>query len=335
MIPIGSTRRRFLAAAAAVPLAALVGGCADPSPWERGAVRKKPVSRVAVLPARSYDGPLEDIILRGLREFTLPVQGKRVVLKPNLVEYDPGRVINTHPAVIASAAEAFRRLGARQVVVAEGPGHRGDHELLLTASGLHAVLRDRQIQYVDLNHDDVRRVVLRSRFSTLREMYLPETILKADLLVSMPKLKTHHWAGVTLSLKNMFGVVPGAVYGWPKNVLHWAGLHESVLDINSSLPAPHFSIVDGIVGMEGNGPIQGDPRHTGVLILGDDPVAVDATAARLMTIEPRKIPYLERAEQFLGNVAREQIEQIGEDPEGLRQPFALIESFRHLARIAG
>lgn len=328
-------RRRFLQAAAAAPLAALFGGCTERSPWEREGFRKKPVSRVAVLPARTYDAPLEDIILGGLRQFPLSVQGKRVVLKPNLVEFDPGRVINTNPAVIAAAVEAFRRLGARQVVVAEGPGHRGDHELLLTTSGLHGVLRERRIPYVDLNHDDVRRVALRSRFSTLREMYLPETVLKADLLVSMPKLKTHHWAGVTLSLKNMFGVVPGAVYGWPKNVLHWAGIHESVLDINSSLPAPHFAIVDGIVGMEGNGPIQGDPRPAGVLVLGDDPVAVDATAARLMTIEPSKIPYLEKADQFLGNVARERIEQIGEDPERLRQPFVLIESFRHLARIAG
>src|SRR5262245_66568541 len=93
----------------------------------------------------------------------------------------------------------------------------------------------------------------------------------------MPKLKTHHWAGVTLSLKNMFGVVPGSVYGWPKNALHWAGIHGSILDINSSLPIPQFAIVDGIVGMEGNGPLQGQAKQSGVLILGEDLVAVDAT----------------------------------------------------------
>jgi uncharacterized protein (DUF362 family) len=328
-------RRHFLAAAAASPLMTLLHGCAEQSPWERGAYRKKAVSRVAVLPAASYEAPLEEILLRGLKAFSLSVQGKTVILKPNLVEYDPGRVINTNPAVITAAAEAFRRLGAREVVVAEGAGHRGDHELLLTTSGLYEALKERRIRYVDLNHDDVQRLVLRSRFSSLGQLHLPETILKAGLVVSMPKLKTHHWAGVTLSLKNMFGVVPGAVYGWPKNVLHWAGIHESILDINSSLPAPHFAIVDGIVGMEGNGPIQGEARHSGVLVLGDDPVAVDATAARLMTIEPRKVPYLEKADLFLGNVARERIEQIGEDPEPLRQPFTLIESFQHLAKLGG
>jgi hypothetical protein len=61
----------------------------------------------------------------------------------------------------------------------------------------------------------------------------PRTVLAADFIVSMPKVKTHHWAGVTLSLKNMFGVVPGVAYGWPKNILHWKGIGRSILDINA------------------------------------------------------------------------------------------------------
>ena len=147
---------------------------------------------------------------------------------------------------------------------------------------------------MDLNYDDAQALQLRSHFSRLQQLYLPETVLKADLLVSMPKLKTHHWAGVTLSMKNLFGIIPSAIYGWPKNVLHWAGIAESILDINSTLPVPQFAIVDGIVGMEGNGPIQGTPKPCGMLILGDDLVAVDATAARLMTIDPGKIPIWQR-----------------------------------------
>jgi uncharacterized protein (DUF362 family) len=220
------------------------------------------------------------------------------------------------------------------VVVAEGPGHRRDTEHLVAASGLFRTLTDLGARYVDLNHDDVREVTLRSRFTELGRLHLPETILGADLIVSMPKLKTHHWAGVTLSLKNMFGIVPGMIYGWPKNVLHWAGIHESVVDINSSLPAPQFAIVDGIVGMEGNGPIQGDPKPCGVLVFGDDLVAVDATAARLMSIEPRKIKYLEHAAKFLGNVEYEQIAQIGESLESLRKEFRVIQLFEGM-RVAG
>ena len=160
------------------------------------------------------------------------------------------------------------------MVVAEGPGHRRDSEYLLTASGIYDVIKEHKVRYVDLNTDDVRLTDLRSDFTNLRQLYFPETLFNADLLVSMPKLKTHHWAGVTLSLKNMFGVIPGSVYGWPKNALHWAGIHGSIFDINSSLPIPQFAIVDGIVGMEGNGPLQGQAKQSGVLILGHDLVAV-------------------------------------------------------------
>jgi uncharacterized protein (DUF362 family) len=183
---------------------------------------------------------------------------------------------------------------------------------------------------VDLNADDVRLTKLRSSFTNLRQLYLPEALFNADLLVSMPKLKTHHWAGVTLSLKNMFGVVPGSVYGWPKNALHWAGIHGSILDINSSLPIPQFAIVDGIVGMEGNGPIQGQAKQSGVLILGEDLVAVDGTAARLMKIEPRKIEYLEQADRFLGNITYEKVEQVGERIERLQQDYRVIGNFHEL-----
>jgi uncharacterized protein (DUF362 family) len=151
----------------------------------------------------------------------------------------------------------------------------------------------------------------------------------------MPKLKTHHWAGVTLSLKNMFGVVPGSIYGWPKNALHWAGIHESILDINSSLPIPQFAIVDGVVGMEGNGPLQGEAKQSGVLILGDDLVAVDATATRLMNIEPSKIDYLEMAGHFLGNISQNRIKQLGERLERFQQDYRVIENFKGLKALTG
>ena len=163
---------------------------------------------------------------------------------------------------------------------------------------------------------------------------LPETILSADLLVSMPKLKTHHWAGVTLSMKNMFGCIPGSIYGFPKNVLHWAGIPESIVDINSTLPVRRFAIVDAIVGMEGNGPIQGEPRHCGALVFGEDPVAVDATASRLMSIDPRRVTYLAEAGRFLGHVAEERIDQIGEPIDRLRQDFRVMPAFSALKRFA-
>jgi uncharacterized protein (DUF362 family) len=290
---------------------------------------------VAIVAAEKYGNDLRDTITRGLKLFRMDVASKRVLLKPNLVEFDPKGVINTHPAVIEAAVDAFKTLGAREVAVAEGPGHRRDNEYILTASGLYDVIREHRIRYVDLNTDDVRLTPLKSSFTHFNELYLPETLYNADLLVSMPKLKTHHWAGVTLSLKNMFGVVPGAVYGWPKNALHWAGIDGSIVDINSSLPIPRFAIVDGIVGMEGNGPLQGQARQAGMLIFGPDLVAVDATASRLMTIEPSQVRYLADAGEFLGNIGLDDIEQIGETMDRHRQDFRVLEKFAYLKKLVG
>jgi len=324
-------RREFLlGAVAAGPAVAMLGEGSPTSRWERAAYRKRPESRVVVSRADSYESPLIERIVEGIRLCGVNVAGRSVLLKPNLVEFDPQGVINTNPAVVAAAIEAFKRLDARKVTVAEGPGHRRDNEYLLRASGLQDILDQHRTRYVDLNSDDVSARSLPSRFTSLGHLYLPNTVLEADLVVSMPKLKTHHWAGVTLSMKNMFGVIPGSIYGWPKNVLHWAGIDESIVDINSALAMPRFAIVDGIVGMEGNGPIQGTPRRAGVLIFGEDPVAVDATAARLMRIDPTKVKHLRIAGEFLGNIDREKIVQVGEPIESLAQDFQVISQFRHL-----
>jgi uncharacterized protein (DUF362 family) len=327
------SRRDFFRLSALASVLAAPTACSRSPRWEAGAFRRTPTSRVAILPATSYAAtPLARTVLDGLRLCGPPVQGRRVVLKPNLVEFDAASPINTHPAVVAAAIDALRTLGAREVVVAEGPGHRRDTEEILIASGLYDVLRERRVRFVDLNEDEVLPLRLRSDFTPLRRLYLPETVVKADVLVSMPKLKMHHWAGVTLSLKNMFGVVPGSVYGWPKNVLHWAGIHRSIVDINSTLPAPTFAIVDGIVGMEGNGPIQGTARSSGVVIFGQDLVAVDATASRVMQVDPARVTYLASAGEFLGNLAADHIEQVGVSLDSVWQDFAVIDALRHLKR---
>ena len=245
----------------------------------------RPPSRVAIRRASHYEDDLAALISETLLEFKLPIQGKTVLLKPNFVEADAKGVINTHPAVVGAARESFLRLGAQKVIIAEGPGHERDTEGLVEVIALKDYVGPLSNTFVDLNVDDIQLVPTRTRASKLKELYLPETLLNSDFVVSMPKLKTHHWAGVTLSLKNMFGVLPGNCYGWPKNLLHWAGLTRSILDINSTV-RPDFAIVDGIVGMEGNGPIQGTPKSGGIIVLGDDPVAVDATCTRIMALVP-------------------------------------------------
>src|SRR5688572_17457481 len=285
----------------------------------------RPKSAVAVLKAPSYDSDLVETLLTGARLCNLEVRGKNVLLKPNLVEYDRQTCINTDVSVVAAAFEVFQRLGAASVRIGEGPGHRRDTMGLAEEAGYFKAIPNFESYFVDLNRDDVVRV---PGFLDNGLMYVAKTVHVADLIVTMPKLKTHHWAGVTLSMKNLFGLVPGSVYGWPKNPLHYAGIDHSIVQLNRMFRQT-FAIVDGIVGMEGNGPIQGSPKSAGVLVMGSDVVAVDATCCRLMGIDPTKIEYLQQSAE-IGNLNAALIDDKGENPFSVGQPFALIPQFSHL-----
>jgi uncharacterized protein (DUF362 family) len=313
-------RRVFL------PLAggALAAGCNSPG------VPGTPPGNSAVFvgKAASYSSEIEAVIEAGIRACGLLVKGKNVLLKPNLVEFDASTAINTNAAVIAAAIGVFRKLGAASVRIGEGPGHRRDTMYLADEARYFETIREFENLFVDLNRDDVSVV---KGFSDRPEIYLPNTALAADLIVSVAKMKTHHWAGATLSMKNFFGLVPGAVYGWPKNFLHHVGIPKSIAALNRIF-SKSFAIVDGIVGMEGNGPIQGTPKNCGVLVMGSDLAAVDATCCRIMGIDAEKIEYLQLARER-GNIDEPRIEQRGETIKSVRNPFALIEEFKH-ARLA-
>jgi uncharacterized protein (DUF362 family) len=292
---------------------------------------QRPPSKVVIRRVAVYEQDLSLLIQEGLSVFNPPVKDKTVLLKPNMVGLDPLGVINTHPAVIAAARECFLRLGAAQVLIGDGPAMDRDTEAIVESVRLREYTGPLARSFVDLNVDDVQRVVLKTHASRLKELYLPKTALGVDFLVSMPKLKTHHWAGVTLSLKNMFGIVPGGCYGWPKNVLHWAGIDRAILDINAAA-RPDFAIVDGIVGMEGNGPIQGTPKDSGVLILGNDPVAVDATCCRVMGLVPERVKYLSGAGTLLGHLKVDKIQQLGESIASVRTCFEVLPAFQSLSQ---
>lgn len=309
------TRRGLITGAAGLAAA----GC-------KQAPRKR--SAVSIVRAPAYGEGLYDTLRRIIATHELDVRQKRVVLKPNLVEFDPGTTINTHPLFVHAAAEAFRAAGASEVRIAEGPGHRRVTLDLADAAGYFQRFNAFESSFTDLNLDELTRVPLASPHSKLRQLYLPNTALSCDLLVSLPKLKTHHWVGATLSMKNLFGVVPGGVYGWPKNVLHWAGIDQTIADLYNLFPRT-FAIVDGVIGMEGNGPIQGSPRNCGVIVAGADMAAVDATCCRIMGIDPAKIEYLNLAAGASG-LNEALIPQRGEPIASVRTPFALLPQFDSL-----
>jgi uncharacterized protein (DUF362 family) len=278
-----------------------------------------------------YGRPLAKTIRDGLLAVgfdSARLRGRRVLLKPNLVE--PAREaphLTTHPAVVLAAAEVFRGWGA-EVLVGEAPGHVRDTEFALSESGMGAALQSEKIEFVDFNYSQVRSVPNAGRMSSIEQFRFPRELLEVDLLVSMPKLKTHHWVGFTAAMKNLYGTLPGQVYGWPKNVLHYAGIPQTVVDINASVPRT-ITVVDGILCMEGDGPIMGTPKRMGLLAVGLNPTALDATLARITGFDPRRVPYLALAEGKLGPIADWAITQRGERWQELVDPFAIIDE-RHL-----
>jgi uncharacterized protein (DUF362 family) len=240
--------------------------------------------------------------------------------------------VNTNPAVILAAAEIFRRLDAREVIVAEGQGHRRDSRLVLDDSGMGRALDEAGIPFVDLNHDELVEVANAGQWTSLGPLYLPRTLLSADWVVSVPKLKTHHWAGVTCAMKNLFGVMPGVAYGWPKNVLHYQGINESILDINATVK-PSCAIVDAVVGMEGDGPIMGTPKPVGCVIVGRDLPAVDATAVRVMGLNLYGVEYLTAASGQLGTIQEWNIRQRGERIDTVETRFS-VPDWPHLEKVS-
>ena len=316
------SRRDFLKLSATGVVGTLLGSLI--MPWIKRL--QQPTADVTILKESSYNNNLIAAIQQGISNYPHirnKIRGGVVVLKPNMVDYYPGHPLSTHPAMIAAAIAVFRKLGAREVIVADGPGHNRDAEMILIQSGIGGALKDEKVRFVDLNLDAISPVNLVSNYTGLSQLFFPHTILNADLVVSMPKLKVHHWTGVTLSLKNFFGVMPGIKYGWPKNFLHWHGISNSIADITTTLQ-PDFAIIDGIVGMEGDGPLHGTAIDSGVIVMGDNLSAVDATATRIMGIHPENIEYLRFLLPFDGTINEARIRQLGESIYDVQQDFEVV-----------
>ena len=315
-------RREFLRSTAALANAAILDGLAPAAQFTPAPCP------VTLLPMADYGRDVEREIAAIMSGDGLSLKGKKVLLKPNFIEAHPGRPVNTNPAVIASVAHACLRLGAAQVIVGEASGHRRDPWFSVLNPSLRSVL-DKKVRCVDLNHGDAVAVTNRGGLTGLPQFYLAKAVAEADVLIDMPKMKTHHWVGVTLCLKNLFGVLPGIYYGWPKNLLHYRGIERSILDLARTVNV-HYSIIDGVVGMEGDGPIMGRAKPVGALVLSPFPLAADSTAARMMGFDPGKIPYLAQAGRFLRGLRPQDVIIRGERPARFAAQFDCLDEFKRM-----
>lgn len=334
-------RREFLKVAAAAAAAGTISGCGAkphlnvelPQDFssEQLARKRKERSQVAIIECPSYEEDIFALIKPHLKALNLPdFKGKNVVLKPNMVEFREGKPVTTNPAIIKAAIAAMQYLGAASVTVAEGPGHMRDTEYLLEVTGIGAVCKAMDVPYVDLNLDDLDKLDNSHGLTKMKHFYLPRTITRADAVVSLPKMKTHHWVGMTCTMKNLFGTVPGRKYGWPKNLLHMKGIPHSILDLQH-LIKPVMGIVDAVVAMEGDGPINGTAKAMGKIVMGNDLAAIDATCARMMKLDPKDLGYIKIAGLLVGNIEKEMIDQVGQikEIENIAQTFTMPITYTH------
>jgi len=276
---------------------------------------------VALESCPSYQDSLVEKIDKLWQNAEMPqVRGMSVLLKPNLVDSVNELSATTSPAVVAAAAEWFFQNGASQVIVADGPAFRRDAASVARQVKLTSRLEPLGVPLYDLNYDDLVPVKDHDGwFPGHEKIWLPSRVLRSDLVVSLAKMKTHHWAKVSLSLKNLLGIFPGAYYGWPKNFIHFNGIPQTILGIYRLLPNV-VGMIDGVIGMEGDGPLFGKPIEHGVLAASSDLVALDMVCKDLMGFETWSVEYLNLA-IWAGVGQGTRINLRGSSPEPLRRTY--------------
>lgn len=266
--------------------------------------------RVMVQPA-SYDNCAEAVDL-AFEKFPLEMAGKRVMIKPNLLRSSSAdEHIVTHPALLRAVVASVEALSPAEIVVGDNPGlfGYGDNEKCFQETGL----MDAAGSYYRNIGDATRRLAFNPDF--MPEIGVSRDILDADILISLPKFKTHGLTVMTGAIKNSYGILPGA----QKARLHGlAGspqqFHRVIVEVFRQR-VPDLYIMDAVVGMEGNGPASPDLREIGLVLASDNAVAMDAVVARMMGLDPGRLLFLEIARDMdLGDFDAAKIQIEGEMP---------------------
>ena len=243
---------------------------------------------------------------------SLVKSGEGIVMKPNvLYGTNPEKGVSTHPSVFRAVGRLLQESGAR-VSFGDSPSFAGA-EGHMKRCGLKQVADDMGIELADF---DKGRTVSHKDSLLIKSFVMANGVLDSDGLVNLPKLKTHPLVRFTGAVKNQFGCVPGLL----KSQYHVKlsdpyDFAAMLVDLNT-LARPRFCVMDGIVAMEGNGPRSGKLRNLNVLLFSTDPVALDATACRIINLDPEVVPTSGLGEKAgLGEYRSENIELVGEGIE--------------------
>ena len=260
--------------------------------------------RVLIHPA-TYEN-CREAVDRAFALFPLDIRGKKVVIKPNVLRASSAEEhIVTNPAVLRAVVDKVEEMEPAEIIVGDNPGlvNYGDNEKSFEQTGLMAAAKG---HYKNLG-DTSTHLSFNPEF--MPEIGVSSEIMEADILISLPKFKTHGLTVMTGAIKNSYGILPGA----QKARLHkLAGnpqrFHDVVTEV-FRLRVPDLFIMDAVMGMEGNGPASPDIREIGLILAADNGVAMDAVVARMMGLDPAMLRFLQNAKAFgLGSFDANDIE---------------------------
>lgn len=262
------------------------------------------MERVLIHPA-SYED-CRQTIDRAFELFPQDLAGKKVVIKPNVLRTSRSdEHIVTNPAILRAVVEKVETLSPAEIIVGDNPGlfNYGDNENCFEQTGLMAAAKG---YYKNLGDSSQH---LKFNPDYMPEIGVSKDIMEADILISLPKFKTHGLTVMTGAIKNSYGILPGAQKA---RLHHLAGsperFHEVVVEV-FRLRVPDLFIMDAVVGMEGNGPASPELREIGLLLAADNAVAMDAVVARMMGLDPGRLRFLQQAKAFgLGDFDAQAIE---------------------------
>jgi len=247
---------------------------------------------------------------RVLETFPLPnLKGKKVLIKPNAARLaSPGEGVTTHPLVVAATIDHLKEAGAKDIVIGESCIFGVNAQEAFRVTGMEEISGSRGVRLIDFDQEAPMEIRVPAG-KLVKKMKVPSILKEFDFIISIPVMKTHMHTRVTLSIKNMKGIL------WRKEKARFHQLRQErkdsrgfkELDIAisemASVLLPHFAIIDGTVGMEGMGPAYGKAKKAGVIVAGGNALSADAVAARLMGFTPEKVPHLKlSAEKDLGEI---------------------------------
>ena len=345
------SRRKFIGTASAVAAGTAIYGLDfRPEPLNTVIARKESVSIVRIRNGNIRAAVEEAIdLLGGIKSVTAGKQ--RIMLKPNLVTDSPA--CTTKPDVIRTLAGLMLKAG-KEVSIGEGSAAAASFNVInnetfrtkkreildnmqnhvFNVLGYTDMARSLKIPLVNLHSGEIVEVPLRNGFAA-KSVKIHKSVAEADLLCSVPMMKTHTLATVTLAMKNLIGLYPGTEYYSARSWLHdraaekgSVGVSYEVIDMNNAVNTG-LSVIDASSAMEGNGPSDGILVDMGLIIAGTCPLATDIVGASLMGFKPDEIPAIVLAHRAgMLPFALEDIDIRGVKPEQCMRQFEKPQVYR-------